>query len=199
VSEARNNGVDDEARAGSKIPGSKWSADPYQGMRRVFSAFERGGDGLREQPAKPQQSTKTPTSRRRRLLDGFTAVSGTKLGGEADVARQIVRCKHLLLAHPSSPKKETAPVQSAVHDRHGADGRTRTGDMTLTKRLLYQLSYIGTRKKRIRAAVIVFESIRPRQSSFEISTPQWCGRFVLPYAGQAQSVCVEAVSRDDFR
>jgi hypothetical protein len=25
----------------------------------------------------------------------------------------------------------------------GADGRTRTGDMTLTKRLLYQLSYIG--------------------------------------------------------
>src|SRR5579884_921003 len=27
---------------------------------------------------------------------------------------------------------------------NGADGRTRTGDLTLTKRLLYQLSYIGT-------------------------------------------------------
>jgi hypothetical protein len=27
--------------------------------------------------------------------------------------------------------------------KHGADERTRTADLTLTKRLLYQLSYVG--------------------------------------------------------
>ena len=36
--------------------------------------------------------------------------------------------------------------------------------MTLTKRLLYQLSYIGTRKKRIRAAAIVLDTTPPKQS-----------------------------------
>lgn len=60
--------------------------------------------------------------------------------------------------------QRTAPTLGAVRYGRGADGRTRTGDMTLTKRLLYQLSYIGARKKRTRAAAIVFESVRPRQS-----------------------------------
>src|SRR5579885_341088 len=42
----------------------------------------------------------------------------------------------------SQGKRWRAPVLGTLHP-HGADGRTRTGDMTLTKRLLYQLSYIG--------------------------------------------------------
>jgi hypothetical protein len=63
-----------------------------------------------------------------------------------------------------SANKETAPSRGAVEACHGADGRTRTGDMTLTKRLLYQLSYIGTRKKRIRAAAIVLDTAPPKQS-----------------------------------
>src|SRR5947209_4438125 len=57
-----------------------------------------------------------------------------------------------------------ATASGGVMKTSGADGRTRTGDMTLTKRLLYQLSYIGTRKKRTRAVAIVFDRVRARQS-----------------------------------
>ncbi len=66
-------------------------------------------------------------------------------------------------ADERGPAKKTAPSRGAVTPCNGADGRTRTGDMTLTKRLLYQLSYIGTRKKRTRAAAIVFDSVPARQ------------------------------------
>ncbi len=48
-----------------------------------------------------------------------------------------------LVVYDAFPRSSTYELVDTVEREVGADGRTRTGDMTLTKRLLYQLSYIG--------------------------------------------------------
>lgn len=39
------------------------------------------------------------------------------------------------------PARREQPLKTK--EAHGADGRTRTGDLLFTKQLLYQLSYVG--------------------------------------------------------
>lgn len=70
-SDARSKGVDDEALAGSNIPGSKWVEEPYQAKRSVFFCFESGGGGLKEQPANPPPSMRHTMMPRRARHDAL--------------------------------------------------------------------------------------------------------------------------------
>jgi hypothetical protein len=48
--------------------------------------------------------------------------------------------------HPQTAEAESMPLtirRLKQRGSHGADGRTRTGDLLITNQLLYQLSYVG--------------------------------------------------------
>ena len=87
--------------------------------------------------------TRRPTARKGRDSNESDARSkGPPLFPAPLAAHQ--RRPHSAASVPGRGVCVSAYAELCAKSGFGADGRTRTGDMTLTKRLLYQLSYIGS-------------------------------------------------------